>query len=468
MLIRIFQLIIVLIPCGIFVWLARIELVPSGVFRIQHDVHASSPFIDPLAPEDRVEDGETIVGDPVYFFAHPHRHFDRVAFEIWFQNTTTPVVEFGGLMQTKPDIYELQPLHNLLIDELDWAAIEEGELTLHQKTTQYDSLEEFYANPPPRHQVAVYKAEYEVPFRLTNYVPSVQERSIDVTLRGRHEFKTYIKNETLNLRLLFMDMNRDEGADPVVVTVFDERGRPVAESRADDDGDSRADAIASEMRSITLEAAGLPEGVYKIAFNASRDIFVRSLKTTQNKFVVMNAIYVGDEVAYRDQPRPADLWTNSQRFRAQTRHASGIQTITQAENVYEISGPYELFVFETDGSLDPIHVPQGDLEMFFDGPVAFFQDQFFQPDPIAIRPYTDIEQQGIAFILTRYQSPEQVGEWLVQTVEFDAAPLVFDKKAWKFTFSTPGIEEEQGNVLIKSINAIWTRKPFEWSDLWKK
>lgn len=464
--IRMIQSVLILIPFGIFFWLVRIELVPNGVFSVPHEVNDSSPYIDALAPQDRVDHGQTIINDPVFFFVHPHRQFDRVAFEIWFQNTTVPIVEFGGLVQTKPEVYELQPLHNLLIDQLGWPTVSDGQQTLHQKQKRYETIEAFYADPPARENVAVYKADYQVPFRLAGYAPSGIEQSIDVTLRGKHELKTYIKQETLDVRFFYMDMNRDEGADPVVVTVFDERGQPVAEARAEDDGRTRGDAIPSHVRTLELRVPGLAEGVYKIVMNASRDIFFRTLKTTQSKLIFLHSIYLGDEIAYREDPRPVEFWSASKRVRAQTRHAEGVQNLTRGQELFSVAEPYKMYTFETNGSLDATRVPKGDLELYVDGPLAFSKAQYFQPDPMVVRPYVDLEAQGIEYVLTSYQSPKEKDGWLVQTIESETSPLVFEKKSWKFTFSTPEIRERGGEVRIKEINTTFTREPFVWSDVW--
>ncbi len=332
---------------------------------------------------------------------------------------------------------------------------------------RYDSFEAFYADPPARDKVAVYKADYQAPFRLSGYVPSSQERVIEATLRGQHEFKTYVKNETLDFRFEFMDMNRDEGADFVAVTLFDERGQPVAEARTRDDGDARGDAMASEMRQVELQVPGLSEGVYKIVMNASRDIFFRKIKTTQSKIVFLNRLYLGDEIAYRAQTRSVELWTASKQIRAQTRHAEGVQDLTRGERTFSVSEPYETYTFETDGKFAPIVIPKGDVEIYVDSPLSFFNDQYFQPDPLIVRPSVDFEQQGIEYVLTSYKTPNKTGDWLVQTVEFETAPLVFEKKSWKFIFSLPTIRERNGEMLIKEMNLTMIRPPFSWDELWK-
>ncbi|MBM5789746.1 hypothetical protein FJZ23_01510 [Candidatus Parcubacteria bacterium] len=465
MLTRVLQLLIILIPLGVFVWLLRIELVPDGTFEIAYHIGKASPYLDELVPQNRLRDGRFIVDDPVYTFMHPHRRFDRVLVAVRFKNTSAPILEFGPLMQTKPDVYDLRPLHNHLIDQLGWPVVHEGELSLYQRTPVYDSLRAFRTNPPSRARVAVYKADEAIPLRLPTYVASSQARTMEATLRGKHDFKTYIKNETLFLALEYMDMNRDEGADALALTVFNEDGEPVADVRAEDDGQTRDDAIPSSMQTLTLSVPGLPEGVYKIALNAPRDIFVRKLRTKQSKFVLVGSLYLGDEIAYRETPRALDVWTASPRLRVQTRHAQGVQDLTSADRTFAIAAPYEMYTFDRPGTLAPVHVPKGDLEIVFDGALAFSQEAYFEPDAIPIRSYTNMDAQGIDFILTSYRPPERVDGWLVQRLTFDAAPLVFDKGAWKFTFSAPDIRARGGEVEVDGMEVVWERESFHWSDL---
>jgi len=460
---RLIQLILILIPFGILFYLSQQYFVPSGEFIIQHSVHDTSAYIDSLAPPDRVEQpvkinsewSQAIIADPVFFFLHPHRAFSKLSFEIWFQNETVPIVEFGGRVRTNPEGYDLRPLHNLLIDKLSWKKISQNNLTLLQKKTNYDSIDDFFSNPPKRESVAVYKADYPVSLRLFDYRPSSTLQTIAVSLRGGHEMKTYIKNETLSFEFEYMDMNRDEGSDPVVAIVFDEKGKPVADARAEDDGDLKRDAVPSSMRKLALTVPGLSEGVYKIVLNASRDIFFRKINTTQNKLVFLNMVYIGDEIGYRETTKMTRFWTVSQRLQMQTRHAEGVQDVVIDGKTESVAKPYEMFSFQADSGVKMVEIPKGDIEVFVDSPIAFSTSQYFAPDPIAIRSYTEIENSGIEYIFTTYVSPRQEGEWLVQKVEFDSIPLILEKDSWKFTFSTPLIEAINGKVKVKEINMKW-------------
>ena len=286
---RIIQLIIILIPLVIFVWLATQWFVPSGVFFVEHVVGEGSPFVDELGPSQRVGDAvdgkQAIISDPAFFFVHPHTDFEAVQLEVWFQNEELPIVELGALSGLDPDVYTLLPLHNLIIDESNWSRIEQDGLLLLQKEKVYDSIAEFFADPPSRNSVATYRTDYNVPYRISGYASTDRQQSIDVSLRGHHEFKTYIKDETLRFNFEYMDMNRDEGEDVVRITVFNEQGQPVAEARASDDGNSSDDARNSGLEYLELTAGGLAEGVYKVVMSTTRDIFFRSIKTPQQKIV---------------------------------------------------------------------------------------------------------------------------------------------------------------------------------------
>ncbi len=462
---RLIQLILILIPFGLLYYLGQQYFVPSGEFEIFHSVNDTSAYIDQLAPPDRVEQpikinnelSQAIIADPVFFFLHPHRAFSKLSFEIWFQNETVPIVEFGGRVRTNPEGYDLRPLHNHLIDTLPWKRITQNGLTLLQKKKNYDSIDDFLTNPPKRESVAVYKVDYPVPLRLPNYNSSSTLQTIAVSLRGAHEIKTYIKNETFSFEFEYMDMNRDEGSDPVVAIIFDEKGKPVADARAEDDGDIKRDAVPSTMKKLVFSVPGLSEGVYKIVLNASRDIFFRKINTTQNKLVFLNMVYIGDEIGYREVAKPVSFWTASQRLQMQTRHAEGVQDVKISNKVFSVSQPYEMFIFQTDSGLKMVEIPKGDIEVFVDSPIAFSASQYFVPDPIAIRPYTKIENSDVEYIFTTYVSPRKEGDWFVQTIEFDSAPLILEKDSWKFTFSTPLIETLDGKVIVKNINMKWKK-----------
>ncbi len=462
---RLIQLLLVAIPIAVMGWLLNLWFVPSGVFLVEHEVGDSSPFIDELKPETRVSDvykneqGEpvqAITEDPAFFFLHPHREefFDEVVFEVWFKNESMPIVELGGLARVNPETFTLYPLHNRLIDESSWNRIDEDGLVLLQREDTYDSLADFFADPPSRDEVAVYRTSFDVPYRIEGYQPTAAVQIIDVSLRGHHEFKTYIRDETLSFTFRYMDMNRDEGEDVVQVTVFNERNQPVAEARASDDGNTSDDAVVDQgLKELKLAAYSLPEGVYKVVMNTTRDVFFREIQTPQQKVVFLNTLFVGDEVGYREPSEGATLYTQSKRLRLQTRHAEGVQTITAGNQTLNIAQPYEWYTLTfADEGLERVVLPTGDVEIVTDGKFAFSPSQYFNPDPVSLNAYTTIEQLGVDYVLARYESPRKQGDWLVATVSFVAWDLYEEDETWKFSFSTPLIEELGAKLLIHRID----------------
>lgn len=472
---RIIQFIIAAIPIVIFGWLINKELVPSGVFVIEHQIDDPSPFINQLLPDQRVEepdhdfDGDlvqSIVGDPVFFFVHPHRGFDTVDAEVWFKNESVPIVELGGLAQIEGQVYDLKPLQNMIIDSTNWFKIEKNGVMLLQRNKVFNTIADFLVDPPPRHEIATYHYSLSRPYIIDGYEPRAEKQKIDVSLRGFHTFKTYIKDETLNFTIKYMDMNRSEGPDPVSVIVYNEKGEPFGSAHDLDDGVVDAEAFPSDLKTLQISIPDLTEGVYRVELRAERDIFFRSIETTQQKIVFMNNVYLADEVAWKDEVRPVSFWTEAKNLAFQTQHTEGVQDIMIENERLSIEEPYERYVFEVlhDG-VAKIVAPNADVIAHTDGHIAFSPEQFFNPDPIRLRENTDLDGLGVNYIIAEYTSPEKVGNWLVGKASFDTRILVLDEGTWKFTFSTPGIEQMGTRVDIGKINMVWHREPFVFSDL---
>ncbi len=469
MLVRITQLLIVSVPIALFAWLLNQELVPTGTFAVRHDVADESPFIDRLLPDARVDLAGNITNDPAFFFVHPHRAFDSVDAEIWFQNDKAPIVELGALGNVEAQAYDLHPLQNLIIDNLGWIRLEKDGKVLLQRTLTYRSIDEFLANPPAISTVATYHASIGKPFVLDGYVPAGETQSVAVSLRGSHEFKTYVKNETLSYDFRFMDMNRDEGADPITLVVTNADGVSVGDARAADDGDVAASSKGSAMRHIALRIPGLPEGAYKVQMQAGRDIFWRTISTTQQNMVFLNALFLGDEVGYNDDPRPVLMWTEAKHLSFATRHVEGLQTVgtVHSSSRLAIDEPYKRFELGvTEPGVVAISSDGVDLEMTADGHVAFDPSMFFNPDPVRLTDQTDLDALGVDYVYAEYVSPRSVGDWYVANATFDARKIVLDKGTWKFVFSVPGIRAAGGTVSVKSINLTMTRPPFSLNDLY--
>lgn len=476
--VRLVQIIIITIPSVLFGWLLVQEIVPSGNFVIKHSLNKQSPFIDQILPDQRVLDLKKdhdrewvvpIIDDPTFFFVHPHRSFDSVDVEVWFKNNSVPIVELGGLAQIEGQVYDLKPLQNLIIDESNWTRLQDNGTILLQRKSVYSSIAKFLSSLPVRDQIATYHFSLTQPYVLKNYLPSSMARTINISLRGFHQLKTYIKNETLSFDFMYMDMNRTEGQDPITVLVYAQDGTIVADVRATDDGNITSDARESSRKHIFVSVANLNEGVYKIELRATSDIFFRSFTTPQKKVVFLDNIFLADEVAYKEKPSQVRLWTEAKHLGFQTRHAEGVQEITLGQNSVIIDEPYKRFVedINKDGVVEVI-VPRGDVEVFSTGHIAFSKEQYFNPDPVRLVYNTDLDALGINYIIAKYTPAKTVNNWNVAQVHFDTESLFFDQGAWKFVFSTPGIRQLQKQLDIGKINMVLHREPFHLNDILEK
>jgi len=472
---RFLQFLIIVIPISIFGWLFWQELVPSGIFYVRHQVGERSPFIDRILPDQRVlpiekdANGDVvrpIIGDPAFFFVHPHRGFNKVDVEVWFKNNKAPIVELGGLARVEGQVYDLQPLENLFIDQSKWLRFDQNGLVLLQREKKYESINNFITNLPPRHEIATYRYSLETPFRILGYQHSSIRQSIDVSLRGFHEFKTYIKDEPLFFDFTYMDMNRDEGPDHVQILVYNEEGKLVGDVWVEDDGNISNNAQGSEQKITSIYLPDLSEGVYKIEMRTNRDVFFRKIETTLQKIVFLNNIELGDDVGFLDHPRPVSFWTEAKNIAMQTRHAEGVQEVQVGDKILRITQPYQSFsqVVKADGVIK-VMTPEGDLSIQSTGHIAFSPDQFFNPDPVSVGWDFNPDSLDLNYIIAQYRSPDVKNEWKIARVSFDTQLLVQQEGTWKFVFSLPGIRELQQQINIGRINMAWHRDPFTWIDL---
>ncbi|MFA6131742.1 MAG: hypothetical protein WC702_01575 [Patescibacteria group bacterium] len=476
---RIIQVVIILIPCGLFFWLFNIAVVPSGVFVTSRNVNESSPYLDRLLPDARVEetfqesDGnwvQKIIGDPVFFFVHPQRSFDSIVVEYRFKNKNTPIVEAGLLADATTGAYQLEPLQNLIIDNSLWNKISIDDTILLQRQKNYETLASFLANPPALSEIAIYHYDLARPYRLSDYVPSFELKSTNVSLRGSHEFYTYIKNETLNFKFSFSDTNRQVGEDWVDIVVTNEAGQPVAEERAYDDGNTTNNSSASSLQTLIVSVPNLSEGVYKVQMKATEDIFFRAISTSQQKMTFLNQIWLADTVGYLATAPTVNFWTEGKNLKLSTRHATGAQTVSVGRGTVAITQPYlEYSYAPPETGVVAGRVPAAeDLLIRADGHFAFSYSQFFNPDPLHLTAETDLDRAGVNYIIADYTPPERAGEWLVATATFPTANVPFVDQTWKLAISAPTVNQSDRELLLNSIKIKFVRQPTTFSELVKK
>ncbi|MBU0649217.1 hypothetical protein KJ969_03940 [Patescibacteria group bacterium] len=474
LLLRLIQIIIILSPLLLLAWLFNLNFVPSGVLARGFDFSRPSPYVDYLVPAERVTgvqsgDGERfqeILQDPVYFHAHLPSNFDELTVGLKFKPDEQTLLEFGPMMNEEAWQYDLRPLWNELIEELNWPYVEEGGARLYQKNANFSSVSEFLNNMPALDRVGVYDYDLKTDFQVLEYAAMNEAREYEIYLRGYHQFLTYIGDgERLDYTFYIQDMNRGEGADPVVINLYKEN--VLVESLIIPDGELwRGEHEGSKVREIKFVKDFLTSGVYKIEFKVPADIFIRKIKTPQQKLVIINTVFLGDEVGYRESEKTQELFTNSNYVMAETFHADGTQNLETSGGVIRVSESHREFYkeFESTGELARVYSPQGDIKITGNGLFAWDRGLYFNPYPIKLDANSDLDRQGVDYLITGYKPAQKIGDWYVAEQTFDLAPIPKDYGTIKFSISAPGVSRRQAAPAIAEINLRFEREEITWEN----
>lgn len=448
--------VIVAVPFVLAFVLVLHRLAPSGVFTVEAGTLERSPYINRILPAERApEDGNAVllIEDPAYFTVDiPEGGYSSVDVSLEFEESEQTVFELGALMDVYANSYDLRALASRTIDESDWTVLRDKERMLLDRNGTYASIASFMADPPDRTEIATYHDELDVPYRDAAYRLLGSTQSIDVSLRGYHSFATYIRDETLDVTLAYMDMNRTEGADAGALRVWNEAHEVVAETRIADDGitsDAQENSGVPVYTRVT--AAGLPEGVYTVELSGTSDIFWRRITTPQRYVTFVNQVYIADDVGYR-AARSTPFVTTAKHLTVETLHADSPQAIVVGSATISLPQSHEKVQYDvTDPGLVAASSPTGDVRITGAGLFAFSRETFFNPYPVRLTAYTDLDAEGVNYVLATYTPPETVDEGVYQaTATFDLMRVRQADNTVKFTLSAPGIADTDG-TRIRSV-----------------
>lgn len=472
---RIIQLFIILIPIMIFIALLWIDLCPSGIKEASLEIGDSSPYVFNILPAQRVSDIQlsdsgdpyvSIMDEPTYFsVALPSTDFDSIEVELEFSSVNQPVIEIGGLADLYSESYQLEPLFNLELEQQTWSDVSDGQIQLLQHEHSFDSVQEFLNNLPDKSEIATYHFDLESPYRINNYRASNTNKTVDVSLRGYHKYLTYLKDEPFYLSVDYMDMNRTTGADDAVIRVRNEEDEVMFEYFIKDDGDIIEDQVSSKGTAI-IDQSNWPEGVYSVELSGTSDMFWRSITTSQQYMTFVGKIYIADDIGFLPSPRATAFYTDAKHLTFETTHADSVQTVRVDDDMLGIAQSHEKYNYTVEKSgVVYGYSSLGDVKISGDGKFAFAQSMFFNPDTVELNAYSDIDSLGVNYILTSYQSLQKSGDWNKALAEFDLASLAKIDDTVKFTISTQGLNDFQGQVDVHSITVRFIKDKMTWREI---
>lgn len=458
--------------------LAVRSFVPGGTLVATTDFAKPAPYVSAAKPSERLDliatGGRPVLGSPVYLDLKPPSRFDDITLELRYVNSSGAFLELGALASTLDEQYDLRPAENRLLDALNWKRVTSGRLTLYERDGRYASVDEFLADPPPRSRLATYRAAAPGAYRLVDYRPGSEPRQYDVSLRGRHRLLAYVENEPLSFAFVVQDMNRQAGADPVVVSVYREgTTEPLARTVLEDDGNALADQKSSGLRTVAISLTDPAAGLYQVEFTASADVFIRRTITPQRRWVFIDRLYLGDHVGYSDEVPPVTLTVSGQRLTARTSHQEGGQRLTVAGVALEVAEPLVKYSRPLGFGPQAMTSPKRDVLLETDGVFALSPDCWFEPLPLAIGWYTRPEflaERGIDYVLTSFEPPAESDDGVKTAMAvFSESKLARTADgAFRFAVIVPGLTESQHDVRLIAADFVMSRRPEGWRGAWNR
>lgn len=451
-----------ILALAVLAWIVIQRFPPNGTFTAYSALDGQSMFINSFLPSERANSpgvqpdgwvGQRITDDPVYFTTRVPGPYETAEVEIEYRPLRQTFLEFGRVYDPASRDLELAPMFSAELQTNEWVSVSGG---FTRAGAAPSVLQEVKIR-----ELMLWRAESPMPLSMDEgEVP----REFKLSLRGTHDFYLIPVDGELDLTLGMQDSNRKQKQTTVVaIRVF--RGSDEIKTEVLQTSD-RNETKMGEVFYHRINLKDLAPGVYRLAFQADDDVFIRSVKTNSRHWVVGPRLSFGDVAGYSEAIWPGRAWTNSRHLTAETLHNEGLQTVYFGPAELRLTRTHEVFRLDrTDAQVGPVELlaPKGDVRLMGDGWFALTPEAFFEPSPKRMTDATDLKLEQIAGVITDFKKPEQLpdGWWRSRFVY----ALTGAEDGLRFVLSAPGIAQRAGAVDVRRISITYRRKPLsstEW------
>ncbi len=460
----------------IFFNLIEKDFVLNGNLSLASNLQEKIPMLSVLYPEHRSiaqENYYEIIAEPIYFNVRSPINFDQAEVEIEFDPGDQEVIYLGYAEDQEGWAYKTHTLYNRSLNDISWDKKSDGLNTLWQKKPKFNSLEEFITVGNSLDGVGTYDFELKENFIIHNYQAQPTENIIENCLRGEHKFYTYLKNENLDFTFKIQDINRTEGGDPLIIKIHNPQGKIIYYRFIIDDGYSSNIDPASDPRYISINLPNLKEGVYQVELLANDDIFIREIKTKQQKIVFIDRLYLCDNPEYEDgfvdlKYEATNIQTNARELSFYTPHPTGLQTVNVDQKIIPINERHKWITVKTAPQISKIYSPKNNLKISGRGIFSLEENYYFNPEIISLRSY--IDSDDLQYLIARYQVPQTLEEnWIKNKVYFNLNNAKIEDGNLKFIISVPDLKKEAEKLKIRHIKVnLINLENKTFSESWQK
>lgn len=476
-------MIIFLIPIIGFIWLFIQYFSVFGKLTLTYDFSSESPVISEwtpagraLAREKNLQTGETyqrIVGEPTYMEVSVPRSYDTVDVTVEYANDEQPFVELGLVTNTEPWNVRLHPFDSAVLNEalLTWeATTDERGVTLLQRHKQFETVAEFEQALPQDQGVAYYQYAPQVTYSTDTPIPDGEPLLVNRYLRGRHDFVTYVPGDTLHVEFDMVDINRGFDEDVMRVEVKDPHGAVIYDDQLPDDGVVEASGVLSKSQTLIVDLPVQEAGAYTVSVPVTDDIVIQQIRSTHAQFVAKDRLFLINNEEYRDifpdlALDETALFFNGAQLIAIVDHETALQNMSIGNDVLYIDTVHSPHIWEdelADGAQrqKKIVSPLNDVHLQTTGYFAFTKDSFFDPDYFVQSINETTQLAYLDYILyTNYTPPVENRRSYTQTVQMNFADVAGDRKDLLFALSAPGIDRNNHELKVFSVQFDFHRAP---------
>ncbi|MBI5127388.1 hypothetical protein HZA76_02935 [Candidatus Roizmanbacteria bacterium] len=482
---RVARFISIFIMAVLFSYLYFQNLAPLGV-RAKYSLKDQTTLLT-FRPKKRVIteklNGQIVhrqIEDFLYFETPSLYDYDSAIVKIQFYNPYPNQDIILGFQDKESWHYKSKYIDSPYLNDLPMVRTG-NEPYLFQKQIEFNNINTFFSNFPKDKVIGIFDFDnlsiYNRNTTIEGYKPALIDTVIDTPLRGRHVFYAYLDKEPFKMTVTKQDLNWYEDPDVLDIKIYKENDK-VYEAVVDDDGVSSASHKVMPSQEVTIENPGpdLPEsGVYKIVFEATEDIIIKSIRTNLHKLVFEGKIFpVANTDVYPkiiDKSSATNIITNSKIISALTHHKDSTQSARFAGEEFNIDkiGIETTMEVATESSLLLIDLSKSDLILKgFLGYFSFSPEQFFKPTENRILPINSQKDAYMSdFIITNYHPSLKAGDWRMNEYVFDLDSKYVKDNNLSWIIKAPGLKDDKRSFLINDIEVTLIKKPFL-EKLWKK